>query len=38
MYLDLNKFILFNNKKEKNDQDISITSRKTSIQIVYFSS
>lgn len=38
--LDLNKFILFTNKKEKNDVDVTITtlneSRKTSKQVVYY--
>lgn len=39
--LDLNKFILFTNRKEKNDIDVSITtlneSRKTNIQLIFYS-
>ncbi len=39
--LDMNKFIMFNNKKEKGDMDVTITTlnvtRKTSIQVVFYS-
>lgn len=39
--LDMNKFIMFSNKKEKGDMDVSITTlnetRKTSMNLVYYS-